>query len=152
MVATFKEFYETEENFILVMEYIPGKNMMSHFIQRQLLGLNKLKRIFVDILHILKECHSKNIIHRDIKPQNIILHNYDLQPRLIDFGLSIVTNLEMEPYYYSKCGTLGYIAPEVLHSESIYYKTYGCKCDIYSFGIIVHMFLMGYNPLIGKSA
>jgi serine/threonine protein kinase len=57
----------------------------------------------------------------------------------------------MESYCYSKCGTLGYIAPEVLLSESMYYKSYGYKCDIYSFGVIAHMFLMGYNPLIGKS-
>lgn len=105
--------------------------------------------LLYDILSVLKECHSRNIIHRDIKPHNIIVSK--MQPVLIDFGLAMVTNTEMEPYNYYKCGTMGYTAPEVLQTQSIFYKSYGNKCDIFSFGVVAHMLLMGYNPLKGKS-
>jgi serine/threonine protein kinase len=44
------------------------------------------------MLGILKECHERQIIHRDIKPQNIILSERDMQPKLIDFGLALRTN------------------------------------------------------------
>ena len=57
----------------------------------------------------------------------------------------------MEAYNYCKCGTLGYIAPEVLLSDSALYKSYGYKCDIFSFGIVCYMLLMGCNPLAGKT-
>jgi serine/threonine protein kinase len=57
----------------------------------------------------------------------------------------------MEPYNYCKCGTMGYTAPEVLLTDSMFYKSYGYKCDIFSFGVVAHMLLMGNNPLAGKS-
>lgn len=57
----------------------------------------------------------------------------------------------MESHNYYKCGTMGYTAPEVLLTDSMFYKSYGYKCDIFSFGIVAHMLLMGSNPLAGKS-
>lgn len=46
---------------------------------------------------------------------------------------------------------MGYTAPEVLLTDSMFYKSYGYKCDIFSFGVVAHMLLMGNNPLAGKS-
>ena len=46
---------------------------------------------------------------------------------------------------------MGYTAPEVLLTDSMFYKSYGYKCDIFSYGVVAHMLLMGYNPLAGKT-
>ncbi len=119
--------------------------------ERHRLTLPTLKNLFINILGIIKECHSRNIIHRDIKPHNIIVSPYDLQPKLIDFGLALVTNKQIESHNYYKCGTMGYTAPEVLLTDSVFYKSYGSKCDIFSFGVIAHLLLMGFNPLAGKT-
>ncbi len=124
--------------------------MMTLFQKQRQQNLPRLKKIFISILRTIKECHTRNIIHRDIKPQNIIINPINQQPKLIDFGLALITNLDIETNCYYKCGTIGYIAPEVLLTDSQYYKSYSYKCDIFSFGIVAHMFMMGYNPLTGK--
>ena len=125
--------------------------MMTLMEEHKTIELSLLKKLFREMLAIIKECHERQIIHRDIKPQNIILSERGYNPKLIDFGLALSTNNQMEAYNYCKCGTMSYIAPEVLMSNSIFYKSYGYKCDIFSFGVIVHMLLMGYNPLANKT-
>lgn len=52
---------------------------------------------------------------------------------------------------YQKCGTMGYMAFEVLQTVNNKFKPYDNKCDMLSFGIIMHMMLMGWNPLKGKN-
>jgi serine/threonine protein kinase len=136
---------------VIILEYIPGITLMTLFQGAHSLDLPKMKSILVNILSTIKECHSRNVIHRDIKPQNIILSPRDLKPKLIDFGLALMTTTEMEPYNYYKCGTVNYTAPEVLLTDSMFYKSYGYKCDIFSFGVVAHMLLMGRNPLAGIS-
>lgn len=71
-------------------------------------------------------------MHRDIKPENIILREKDGMWVLADFGLAAFTN---EVYLYDKCGTMGYIAPEIL-MESTLPKLYTSACDLYSLGVI----------------
>ena len=133
------------------MEYLPGKTLMTVFNEKQTLPLNNVKTLLRKMLQIVKECHENNIIHRDIKPHNIIVSSCGTEPKIIDFGLAIITTREMEPYNYCKCGTMGYTAPEVLLTDSMFYKSYGYKCDLFSLGVVAHMLLMGYNPLAGKS-
>ena len=53
---------------------------------------------------------------------------------------------------FKRCGTMGYIAPEIIKNNSENRKPYGCKVDMFSFGIIAHMLLMGNNPLKGKTS
>lgn len=56
----------------------------------------------------LKECHRKKIIHRDIKPQNIVVNLDTMEPTIIDFGMALNLKKECE---FKKCGTLAYMAP-----------------------------------------
>ena len=79
----------------------------------------------------MKEIHRNNIIHRDLKLENILLMNKDnnYQAKLADFGLSTTTdNIDL----FRHCGTPGYVAPEVLLD-----KNYNCKADIFSAGVIL---------------
>jgi serine/threonine protein kinase len=113
--------------------------------------MSQIIEILRTILKGLLDCHSVNIIHRDLKPQNIIIDKNNLKPKIIDFGLSLLINPNIDNRSYKRCGTMGYMAPEVAANTSQSRKPYSAKCDIFSFGIIVHMILLGYNPLKGKN-
>jgi serine/threonine protein kinase len=99
----------------------------------------------------LKDCHSSNIIHRDIKPQNIIVDDSLQEIKIIDFGLSLNVSKNMEIKHYRRCGTMGYMSPEVFANRRDQMKPYGFKSDLFSFGIIAHMLLLGFNPLKGRN-
>lgn len=70
---SFEEFYEEEDYFIFVLEYVPGCDLMTHFKNKTEFQTTQVIRIFHDILKGLAECHEVGVIHRDLKPQNIIL-------------------------------------------------------------------------------
>lgn len=86
--------------------------------------------------------HSKGIFHRDLKPQNIMLKESDTFDtiKLIDLGLADKFTKEGK-YLYNRCGTPGYVAPEVLQD-----KKYDLKVDVYSIGIITYLVLTGKEP------
>lgn len=74
------------------------------------LSLHDIKTILTNILAGLKCCHDKKIVHRDIKPQNIIVDVHSFEIKIIDFGLSL--DLEKsDKASFKKCGTMGYMAP-----------------------------------------
>lgn len=90
--------------------------------------------------------HSKHIIHRDIKPENIIFKG---SGDTIDIGIVDLGFATFESEYRSlfvRCGTPGYVAPEVLND-----KEYNCKADVFSAGIIFYMILTGAIPFNGTS-
>lgn len=89
--------------------------------------------------------HQKGIIHRDLKPQNILIKNPtdDFDVKIIDFGLS--TFLKVDKYLYPRCGTPGFVAPEII-SYIDENKKYNEKCDVFSLGVI--FFTMYYFLLI----
>lgn len=78
-------------------------------------------------------------MHRDIKPENIILRKKgDLRNLVLsDFGLADLVNPKAE-YLFEKCGTLGYVAPEIIRGEH-----YDTKVDLYSLGVIMFILLSG---------
>ena len=86
--------------------------------------------------------HEQQIIHRDLKPENIVFEeNYNLESlKIADFGLATFTNVEK--YYFAKCGTAGYVAPEILNLTNKNIK-YDCSCDIFSFGCVMYKILTG---------
>jgi calcium-dependent protein kinase len=91
----------------------------------------------------LKELHENNIMHRDIKPENLMLRDTEgMEPVIVDFGLA--ADVTTDDYIFYRCGTPGYVAPEVITLNK------GDKispvCDIFSAGAIFHILLMA-RPL-----
>lgn len=101
------------------------------------------------LANALKYCHKNNVIHGDIKAENVLLdikNNRIVQAYLIDFNLShnnVFCNL-----IDARHGTIGYIAPEVLSSNN---KYCGYKADIWSFGVLVYTMLCGNTPFCNLS-
>ena len=103
--------------------------------------------IFKQISSALYYLKSKGIIHRDIKPDNILLTPSG-HIKLIDFGLSLSTNLAKADY--RRVGTPGFIAPEVLNSKKDTLQGYGFESDVYSLGIVLYCAIVGEHPFDGK--
>jgi serine/threonine protein kinase len=90
------------------------------------------------LLDGLKQMHSQRIMHRDLKPENIMLREpSSMSPVIVDFGLA--TDVDIEKYLFFRCGTPGYVAPEIIElNESRHIEP---ECDIFSAGVIFHILL-----------
>lgn len=148
--SQFIEFYEENNEYIMVLEHIEGKDLLSFIKDTPEVGADSIKLVLASILLCLKAVHSEKIIHRDIKPHNILIDS-ELRCKLIDFGLSLDVRHPLEKNHFRKCGTVGYMAPEVFANEFSCLRPYSTQSDMFSFGIVAHMLLMGSNPIKGKS-
>ena len=89
--------------------------------------------------------HRLTIIHRDLKPENIIFKNTsNIDIGIVDLGFA--TYEKDYDKLFKRCGTPGYVAPEILND-----RPYNCKVDIYSCGIILYIILTGVVPFSGNS-
>ncbi|KAK1422067.1 hypothetical protein QVD17_24933 [Tagetes erecta] len=119
-----------ESNFCVVSEYVKGGSLKSYLFKNRdkKLSMKLVLRFALDIAKGLSYLHSKKIIHRDVKPENILI-DHENKLKLADFGESTFESLELF-YTSGEIGTRGYMAPEIVRR-----KPYGRKCDVYSFGI-----------------
>ena len=137
------EMFEDDKFILIIMEYINGGNLFSFVKKRRKLSEKIAKFLFRQIILGIKHIHSKNIVHRDIKLENILI---DLNNRIkiCDFGIGVILKSEDE-LLYDQCGTPMYMAPEIiLSSKKKGYK--GFPVDIWSSGIALYIMLSGTLP------
>ncbi|CAD8200319.1 unnamed protein product [Paramecium octaurelia] len=144
-----KEVYQGETSYYIVMDLLSGKNLQSFLGHHKPLPLEQTKSIMHALLEGVEYMHSKNIMHRDIKPENIILEIKAGQVRLkiVDFGLATYSTLKR--FRYPKCGTPGFVAPEVVNLQNSN-QTYDKVCDIFSCGVIFYKLLTGRDVFPGS--
>ena len=94
------------------------------------------------LLSALQHMHAQKVVHRDIKPENIMVAGED-ELKLIDFGLS--KRQQGNNKLKTIAGTPYYMAPEVLDG------LYDSKCDIWSLGVLLYVFMSGYLPFQGEN-
>ena len=142
------EVFHDEEYMLIIMEYINGENLFSFVKKRRKLSEKLAKFLFRQIILGIEHIHSKNVVHRDIKLENIMI-DFNNTIKICDFGIGKVLKSEDE-LLYDKCGTPMYMAPEIiLSNENDGYK--GFRVDIWSSGITLYIMLSGTLPFNLKS-
>ena len=137
------EVFNDEEYMLIIMEYINGGNLFSFVKKRRKLSEKMAKFLFRQIILGIQHIHSKNVVHRDIKLENILI-DFDNNVKICDFGIGKVLENE-EELLYDKCGTPMYMAPEIiLANDDNGYK--GFPVDIWSSGITLYIMLSGSLP------
>ena len=137
---------EDDGNFYIVMEYIKGQTLKQIIKKRGHLSLAETIDIMSQLTDGLSHAHESYIIHRDIKPQNIMVLD-DGMVKITDFGIAMAVNASDLTQTNSVMGSVHYLPPEQASGRGSTIKS-----DIYSLGIVMYEMLMGVMPFRGETA
>lgn len=143
------EMYDVGEdkgNYFIVMEYIDGKTLKSLIKRRGALTLPEVVDIMTQLCSAIMCAHDSYIIHRDIKPQNVLILE-DGRVKITDFGIAMALNSNELTQTNSVMGSVHYLPPEQANGSGSTIKS-----DIYSLGILMYELLTGKVPFKGDNA
>ncbi|KAK9238052.1 kinase-like domain-containing protein [Lipomyces kononenkoae] len=138
-IARLYEVIITETTVWLVLEYCPGDELYAYLIRKRRLSIDQAQRIFAQLCGAVAYIHTKNIVHRDLKLENILMDNHE-SVKLCDFGFT--RECEPKRLLQTFCGTICYAAPEMVKGE----KYHGQSVDVWSLGVILYALLCGELP------
>lgn len=130
----------------LVMEYVPGKTLKEYIIDHSPVPPEPAVKIMKQLASALAHAHQNQIVHRDIKPQNILM-DADGNVKISDFGIAMALSATSYTQTNSVLGTVHYLSPEQARGGAA-----NKKSDIYSLGIVMFELLTGRLPFSGESA
>ncbi len=130
----------------IVMEYIDGITLKEYIEQQKVINWKEALHFTTQILRALQHAHDKGIVHRDVKPQNImLLQNGNI--KVADFGIARFSRNETRTMTESAIGSVHYISPEQARGEIT-----DEKADIYSVGVVLYEMLTGQLPFQSDNA
>lgn len=136
-----KEVHEFKGRIVMILEFIGGSSLLKHILSQGYLPETETIHIMKTLLMSLKAVQDKKILHRNLKPENIMLDYTEngTQLKLTDFGFSCSLDPNEQGSWYmsrnicAKCGTPGYMPPELLTN-----KQSTLAGDIFSMGVILY--------------
>ncbi|OMJ67933.1 hypothetical protein SteCoe_34771 [Stentor coeruleus] len=139
------EFFEDDSNYYLVTDYLSGGELLDFMIKNKVLSEQVTAKYIKQALESVAYLHSKNIIHRDIKLENLMLESNEPNAllKLIDFGTSVIRSSFKD--MKNRRGTISYLPPEAFENK------YNEKCDIWSIGVIMYILISGKMPFGGRN-
>ncbi|XP_055049059.2 death-associated protein kinase 2 isoform X2 [Misgurnus anguillicaudatus] len=146
-IISLHDVYENRTDIVLILELVSGGELFDFLAQKESLSEEEATDFIKQILDGVQYLHSKKIAHFDLKPENIMLLDNNVQtPRikLIDFGLAhrIKDGVEFKDIF----GTPEFVAPEIVNYEPL-----GLEADMWSIGVITYILLSGASPFLGDS-
>uniref|UniRef100_A0A7S1SR54 Protein kinase domain-containing protein n=1 Tax=Tetraselmis chuii TaxID=63592 RepID=A0A7S1SR54_9CHLO len=144
----YHEHFDTPENLYIITELLEGSDLLSASLVRGSYSEDDAREIIRQMLSALAYLNSKDVAHRDIKMENVMLvaqAGSTAQVKIIDFGLADQLSQE-KPFFLDACGTPIYLAPEVASRTP-----YGTSCDVWAAGVVLFMMLSGDSPFQGDS-
>ncbi|PTI07260.1 Stk1 family PASTA domain-containing Ser/Thr kinase [Staphylococcus xylosus] len=137
---------EDDENFYLVMEYIEGLTLSEYIQKNQPLDVDTILNFINQIINGIKHAHDTKIVHRDIKPQNILVDKNQTL-KILDFGIAKALSETTMTETNHVLGTVQYLSPEQARGDITDNGT-----DIYSMGVVLYEMLIGKPPFSGETA
>ncbi len=135
-IAHLYSFFKDGDSFYIVMEFVDG----TPFSRLTPMAWQQALVVFLEILEGLDYAHSLGVLHRDLKPDNIMAGPRG-EVKIMDFGIAHVLGSVRQTQEQSLVGTLGYVCPELINSKEI-----GPRSDIYSLGILLFELISGTLP------
>ncbi|CAJ1033571.1 Protein tyrosine kinase/Protein kinase domain/RIO1 family/Kinase-like/EF-hand domain pair, putative [Leishmania lindenbergi] len=149
-VVRLLEAIETSKAYNLVMELAPNGELFDKIVDSQRFDEETARNYFQQLICAVHYCHQMNIVHRDLKAENLLLGENNVL-KVCDFGLSRYTKdgrfNDHEVLFTSLAGSIDYQAPEVLKERG--YE--GASCDMWSCGCVLFFMLCGYLPFTDRS-
>jgi len=139
------DYGEDEELAYIVMELVTGKTLQEHLTQHANYDLREVGEIIGQLLDGLGHAHAAGVVHRDVKPSNIMLNN-DGRIKISDFGIAHTESSDLTQHG-DVLGTPHYMAPEQFLGLAI-----GVPADLYAVGVIAYDLLTGTKPFVGTTA
>jgi serine/threonine-protein kinase len=136
------DYGETADAAYIVMEFVDGPTLKSLLDKRERFPLDRIRRIMADVLAGLGYSHAHGVVHRDIKPGNVMLAS-DGRAKIADFGIALVETSTMTQAG-TVLGTPAYMSPEQFRGEPLDKRT-----DVYSAGVLLYQLLSGKRPFEG---
>ncbi|XP_075881967.1 calcium/calmodulin-dependent protein kinase (CaM kinase) II beta 1 isoform X21 [Nelusetta ayraudi] len=133
----------SEEGFhYLLFDLVTGGELFEDIVAREYYSEADASHCIQQILEAVLHCHQMGVVHRDMKPENLLLASKckNAAVKLADFGLAIEVQGDQQAWF-GFAGTPGYLSPEVLRKEA-----YGKPVDIWACGVILYILLVGYPP------
>jgi len=143
------EMYDVGEDngkYFIVMEYVDGKTLKSLIKKRGSLTLHEVIDIMLQLTSAISCAHNSYIVHRDIKPQNVLILD-DGRVKITDFGIAMALNSSELTQTNSVMGSVHYLPPEQASGSGSTIKS-----DVYSLGILMYELLTGKVPFKGENA
>eukprot|EP00358_Blepharisma_japonicum_P001562 CAMPEP_0202954070 /NCGR_PEP_ID=MMETSP1395-20130829/50334_1 /ASSEMBLY_ACC=CAM_ASM_000871 /TAXON_ID=5961 /ORGANISM="Blepharisma japonicum, Strain Stock R1072" /LENGTH=371 /DNA_ID=CAMNT_0049669345 /DNA_START=121 /DNA_END=1236 /DNA_ORIENTATION=- len=139
------ETIDTTRQLHIVMEYVSGCSLHGYLKRKpnRRLEENEAKRIIKQILCAMEYCHGKNVAHRDIKLENLLLDEKN-DVKIIDFGFATCFPIDKKVKIF--CGTPSYMAPEIVARK----EYAGPPVDVWAIGILTFVLLCGHYPFKGN--
>lgn len=130
---------KAEKVFFMVMEYVKGQTLEKVLEKETILGYETALEYIIQIASAVEHAHSNKIVHRDLRPSNMIISDSDNRIKITDFGTSAWLN--SVPYASTRIGSPPYMAPEQFLGKATF------SSDIYSIGCIFYEMLIGRPPI-----
>ncbi len=139
------EFVSEKETHYIVMEFVEGDTLENFLAMKKTLSPSEADKIITDCLRALAAAHKKGVIHRDVKPANIMI-DQSMKAKLTDFGLAHIEGGSSLTQESTVLGTPAYISPEQLNGEPL-----DGRADLFSLGAVYYEMLSGQVLFAGKT-
>ncbi len=137
-VVSLHKVIETDDHTYLVMDMAENGDLLDYINSRRYLSEHMARSFFTDLVNGMDKCHKMNVVHRDLKCENLLLDS-QLRLKIADFGFARKhTGKNLETY----CGSFAYAAPQVILGDPYH----GEKADIWSMGVILYAMVVGRLP------
>ncbi|UTR15147.1 Stk1 family PASTA domain-containing Ser/Thr kinase [Salipaludibacillus sp. LMS25] len=137
---------EEEDLYYIVMEYVKGQTLKDYITQKGKVTVDGTIGILQQIISAVKNAHQNHIVHRDIKPHNILIDE-DGTAKVTDFGIARAISEATITHTNSVLGSVHYLSPEQARGGQVTYKS-----DLYSLGVLAYEMLSGEVPFKGDTA